>query len=94
VHRISQPDIEDAVTEWAEARASEERGRDLDRARTAVARWRDQNPEGAPGQLVAELGGQFHPDYGPVLRAVLFAVDSHAAKIATGVRVGLERAYR
>ena len=36
-------------------------------------------------QLVEDLGGQFHRDYGVVLRAVLFAVDSHAAKITAGL---------
>jgi hypothetical protein len=35
----------------------------------------------------ADLGGQFHPDYPVVLRAVLFAVDSHGAKVTTGVPV-------
>ena len=36
-------------------------------------------------QLVEDLGGQFHRDYGVVLRSVLFAVDSHAAKITAGL---------
>ena len=50
---------------------------DLGRARAAVATWRDQNPAGTPEQLVAALGAGFHRDYGPVLRALLFAADHH-----------------
>lgn len=61
---------------------------DLDRARGAVAAWRDQNPEGTAEQLVAALGDEFHRDYGPVLRAVLFAVDRHRARQVTGIGVG------
>ena len=45
-----------------------------------MAAWRDQNPAGAAEQFVAALGGQFHRDYGPVLRAVLFAADRHRAR--------------
>lgn len=48
---------------------------ELARARAAVAEWRDQNPEGTAGQLVAALGDQFPPGYGPVLRGMLFAAD-------------------
>ncbi len=61
---------------------------ELARARAAVATWRNQNPEGTPGQLVAELGGQFHRDYGPVLRAVLFVADRHRARYITGIPAG------
>lgn len=42
---------------------------DLDRARTAVAAWREQNPAGTQEQLIAALGHQFHRDYAVVLRA-------------------------
>lgn len=66
-------------------RYREDKPEDLDKARAAVAAWREQHPQGTAEDLVADLGGQFHPDYGPVLRAVLFAFDSHAAKITTGV---------
>jgi hypothetical protein len=52
---------------------------ELARARAAVAAWRDQNPAGTAGQLVAALGGQFRPDYGPVLRGILFAIDRDRA---------------
>jgi hypothetical protein len=58
---------------------------ELKRARTAVAAWRGRYPQGTVEQLVHDLGGQFHRDYGVVLRAVLFAVDLHAAKITTGL---------
>jgi hypothetical protein len=52
---------------------------ELARARATVAAWRDQNPAGTAGQLVAALGGQFHPDYGPALRGMLFAIDRDRA---------------
>jgi len=52
---------------------------ELARARAAVTQWRDQNPEGTPAELVTALSGQFHPDYGPVLRAMLFAADRRRA---------------
>jgi len=61
---------------------------DLDRARAAVAAWREQNPAGTPEQLTAALGHQFHRDYAVVLRAVLFAVDKHRARNVTGVITG------
>jgi hypothetical protein len=65
-------------------RFREDRPADLDRARAVVAQWREQNPAGTPGQLTTALGPQFHPDYGPVLRAVLFALDRHHARTITG----------
>jgi hypothetical protein len=40
-------------------------------------------------ELVATVGRQFHPDYGVVLRAVLFAVDRHRAREVTGIATGL-----
>jgi hypothetical protein len=52
------------------------------RARAAVAAWREQNPEGTAEQLVDAIGDQFHPDYGVVLRGMLFATDRRRA--ATG----------
>jgi hypothetical protein len=66
-------------------RFREDRPRELARARAAVSAWRDQNPAGTAEQLVAALGGQSHPDYGPVLRAVLFSADRHSARTLTGV---------
>ena len=52
---------------------------DLERARAAVAQWREQHPAGSEDQLTAALGSQFHPDYGPVLRAMLFRFDEDHA---------------
>jgi hypothetical protein len=58
---------------------------ELARARVAVAACRDRNPAGTGEDLVAAIGGQFHHDYGVVLRAVLFAVDRHRARQVTGI---------
>lgn len=57
----------------------------LARARSEVRAWRQQHPQGTADELVADLGGQFHPDYGPVLRAMLFTVDRRRARIITGI---------
>ena len=56
-------------------RFSEDTPADLERGCTAVAEWREQNPAATEEQLIAALGSQFHPDYGPVLRATLFRYD-------------------
>ena len=56
-------------------RFREDKAADLERARAAVAEWREQNPAGTQDQLTAALSAQFHPDYGPLLRAVLFTLD-------------------
>ena len=61
-------------------RFREDNPADLERARAAVAQWRAQNPEGTDDQLTAALGPQFHPDYGPVLRAMLFRFDEDHAR--------------
>jgi hypothetical protein len=42
---------------------------------------------GTDEELVAAIGHQFHPDYGVVLRAVLFAVDRHQARSITGITI-------
>ncbi len=68
-------------------RFREDNPQELARARAAVAAWRDQNPAGTAGQLVAALGGQFHRDYAPVLCAVLFAADRHRARNITGIAI-------
>jgi hypothetical protein len=73
-------------------RFREDTPRDLDRARAAVAAWRSQNPGGTSEQLVADIGCRFHPDYGVVLRAVLFAADRHNARGITGIRIEPEAA--
>jgi hypothetical protein len=75
-------------------RFREDKPEDLDRARAAVAAWREQNPQGTDGQLAADLGSRFHPDYAVVLRALLFAVDRHAARTVTGVITEPARAGR
>jgi hypothetical protein len=61
-------------------RFREDHPEDLDRARTAVAQWREQNPAGTQDQLLAALGPQFHRDYAPVLRAVLFTHDRRSPR--------------
>jgi hypothetical protein len=45
-----------------------------------VRKWRAEHPQGTAG----ELGGQFHPDYEPVLRGVLAALELHGDRIITG----------
>jgi hypothetical protein len=62
-------------------RSREDHPEDLDRARTAVAQWRQQNPAGTQDQLLAALSPQFHPDYAPVLRAALFTHDRQITAI-------------
>ena len=58
---------------------------DLARARAAVTAWREQNPTGTGEELVAAAGHQFYPEYGVVLRGVLFAVDRRRARQITGI---------
>jgi hypothetical protein len=58
----------------------EDKAADLERARALVAEWREQNPAGAEDELIAALGSQFHPGYGPVFRAALFALHRHRAR--------------
>ena len=51
---------------------------DLDRARVAVAEWREAHPDGTSEQLVADIGPQFHRGYAVVLRGVFFAAADRA----------------
>ena len=67
---------------------------DLDRARTAIAAWRDRNPAGTDEDLIAAVGGQCHRDYRVVLRSVLFALDRHRAREVTGIPTGNARPAR
>jgi hypothetical protein len=67
-------------------RFREDNPEDLDRARTAVAQWREQNPAGTQDQLLTALSPQFHPDYAPVLRAVLFTHDRQQTPIPPQTR--------
>jgi hypothetical protein len=58
---------------------------ELARARAAVREWRAEHPEGTAAQLVNQVGARFHPDWAPVLRAMLFVADRHAARVVTGI---------
>jgi hypothetical protein len=58
-----------------------------DRARKAVAAWREQHPDGTYEELVADLGPDFPDGYGPILRSMLFVIERHDAKILTGVSI-------
>jgi hypothetical protein len=60
---------------------------DQARARGAVKAWRDEYPDGTPEEMLADLGPDFHKDYGPVLRAVLFRADLDDAKVTTGTTI-------
>ena len=64
-------------------RYREDKPGDPGRVRAAVAEWREQNPAGTGEQLIEALGSDFHPEYGPVLRAALFAVDRDRAGSTT-----------
>ncbi|HET9969796.1 MAG TPA: hypothetical protein VFQ68_16295 [Streptosporangiaceae bacterium] len=68
-------------------RFREDSAEELARARSEVRAWRQQHPQGTADELVADLGGQFHPYYGPILRGVLAALELHGAKIITGISV-------
>jgi hypothetical protein len=57
------------------------------RTREAVKAWREENPDGSPAEMVTALGGDFHRDYGPVLRAMLFRADLRDAKVTTGITI-------
>jgi len=66
-------------------RYREDRPEDLERARAAVRQWRAEHPGGTADQLVEQVGARLHPDWAPVLRAILFVVDRHAARAVTGI---------
>ena len=55
-------------------------------AKEAMEALRAANSGQDPANLraAAAIGHQFHPDYGVVLRGVLFAVDRHQARAITG----------
>lgn len=61
---------------------------DLDRARAAVAAWRDRNPQGRADQLIAEIACRFHPDDPLMPRRLLSAASRQAARRVTGMVVG------
>jgi hypothetical protein len=64
-------------------RFRDEKPGDLDRARAAVAAWRDSHPAGTDADLIAAVGPAFHPDWAVVLRGVLFAEDRNRARKST-----------
>jgi hypothetical protein len=61
-------------------RFREDKPGDLDRARAAVAEWREQKPAGSREQMLTALSAGFHRDYGA--RAVRVDRD-HARQITT-----------
>jgi hypothetical protein len=65
-------------------RFRDEKPGDLDRARAAVAAWRDRHPAGTDVDLIAAVGPAFHPDWSVVLRGVLFAEDRRRASTWVG----------
>jgi hypothetical protein len=71
-------------------RFRDERPGDLDRARAAVAAWRDSHPAGTADDLVAAVGPAFCPEWAVVLRGELFAVDRHRARAITACRVAAD----
>ncbi len=66
-------------------RFREDKPEDLERARAAVRQWRAEHSEGTAEQLVEQVGARLHPDWAPVLRAMLYVVDRHAARGVTGI---------
>ena len=73
---------------WPGVRFREGTADELARARAAVGAWREANPLGSYEQAVAALGHEFHRDYRPVLRAVLYVIDKHRAHQVTGIITG------
>jgi len=71
-------------TRRSTTRSREDNPADLARG-CAVAGWRDQHPAGNAEELIAAIGHRFHRDYDVVLRVVLFVVDRHRARQATGI---------
>jgi hypothetical protein len=69
-------------------RYREDKSADLARARAAVRAWREEHPDGTPEQLVAAVGPRFRRDWAPVLRAMLYVADKHAARVVTGIVAG------
>lgn len=65
-------------------RFRDEKPGDLDRARAAVAAWRDRHPAGTDADLIAAVGPAFHPDWAVALRGMLFVEDRNRARKITG----------
>jgi hypothetical protein len=64
------------------------------RARTEVAAWREQHPDGTVEEMLAALGSRFHKDYGPVLRSALFRADEQRDRQGTGAAAGTDPGSR
>ena len=76
-------------------RFRDEKPGDMDRAREVVREWRAQHPDGAPDQLVADIGDEFHHgEWAPVLRSILQVADRHAARVVPGTITGTTGASR
>jgi hypothetical protein len=57
------------------------------RARDAVRAWREENPDGSLDEMLAAVAPDFHKDYGPLLRAVLFRADLRDAHVTPGITI-------
>jgi len=75
-------------------RCRDDKPQDLDRARAAVAVWRQENPASTAEEMVAAIGHMYRRDWAPVLRAVLYVTDKHAAREACGMLGGTARLPR
>jgi hypothetical protein len=68
-------------------RFREDTEKDQTRAREAVTAWRDEHPDSSSDEMLTALRPDFHPDYEPVLRAILFRADLRDAKVTTGITI-------
>jgi hypothetical protein len=68
-------------------RFREDKPEDRERARATVRQWRDAHPDGSADEMLVDLGPDFHPDYGPVLRAFLWLSDLRDAHVTTGISI-------
>ncbi len=63
-------------------RFRDDRPGDLDRARAAVAEWREMHPRGTVDELVADVGREFRREYAVVLRGVFYTGDRDGSQPA------------
>ncbi len=68
-------------------RFREDKPEDLQRARAAVTQWRQEHPDGTAEEMLAAVRPEFHKDYGPVLRALLFRADLRPAQVTAGITI-------
>jgi hypothetical protein len=71
----------------AAGRWRDEDPEELEELRSAVRQWREENPDGSPGEMVAALGKIFRAGYEPMLRATLFRTDLRDAHVTTGISI-------